>query len=59
MPDILDNFRFYSQKLAIWPVFGNRKERLRNFALIFRNFAAQFWPKCRQLMLSLCSQTRA
>lgn len=28
MPDILDNFRFYSQKLAIWPVFGNRKERL-------------------------------
>ena len=48
MPDILDNFRFYSQKLAIWPVFGNRKERL-----------AQFWPKCRRLMLSLCSQTRA
>lgn len=50
MPDILDNFRFYSQKLAIWPVFGNRKERLRNFALIFRNFAAQF---CRAILAEM------
>gem|GEM_PF-6953514 len=45
-----------------WPFgrfLGIERSALRNFALIFRNFAAQFWPKCRQLMLSLCSQTRA
>lgn len=35
MPDILDNFRFYSQKLAIWPVFGNRKERLAQLCPYF------------------------
>lgn len=35
MPDILDNFRFYSQKLAIWPVFGNIKERLAQLCPYF------------------------